>query len=72
MTDVLFQVAAVSKPLISVSALCERGKRVVFGRAGGVVQNIKTGKQTPFYRQNGIYVLRLWLLDELEEPLTRP
>ena len=72
MTDVLFQVAEVSKPLISVSALCERGNRVIFGRAGGVVQNIRTGRQTPFYRQNGIYVLSLWMLDEPEEPFTRP
>lgn len=48
MTDVLFQVAEVSKPLISVSALCERGNRVIFGRAGGVRQNTKTGRHTPF------------------------
>jgi hypothetical protein len=72
MTDVLFQVAEVSKPLISVSALCERGNRVVFGRAGGVVQNMRTGRQTPFYRQNGIYILSMWLLDEPESSFTRP
>ena len=48
MSDVLFQVAEVSKPLISVSALCERGNRVIFGRAGGVRQNTKTGRHTPF------------------------
>lgn len=59
MTDVLFKVAEVSKPLISVSALCERGNRVISGRAGGVVQNIKTGRQTPFYCQSGIYILRM-------------
>ena len=71
MTDVLFQVADVSKPLVSVSALCERGNRVIFGKAGGVVKNLRTGLETPFYRRNGIYVLSMWLLDEPEQPFGR-
>ena len=37
--EVLFQIADVSKPLVSVSAICERGNRVVFGRNGGIIQN---------------------------------
>ena len=72
MTDVLFQVADVSKPLISVSALCERGNRVIFGKAGGIVKNLRTGTETAFYRQNGIYILSMWLLDEPEETFGRP
>ena len=63
-TEVLFQVADISKPLISVSAICERGNRVIFGKSGGVIQNIQTGHETPSYRQNGIYILEMWLLDE--------
>ena len=55
--------AEVSIPLISVSAICERGNRVVFGRGGGVVQTIKTGLETPFHRRNGIYHLNLWVMD---------
>ena len=60
-TEVLFQIADVSKPLMSVSAICEKGNRVIFGKAGGVVQNVKTGRLIPFQRENGIYVLSLWL-----------
>ena len=60
-TEVLFQIADVSKPLVSVSAICEKGNRVIFGRAGGVVQNCQTGRLIPFQRENGIYVLSLWL-----------
>ena len=48
------------------------GNRVIFGKGGGVVRNFKSGKQTPFYRQNGIYVLDKWLLDELSSSSTRP
>ena len=47
-TEVLFQVADVSKPLVSVSAICERGIRVIFGRSGGVVQNLRSGTQIFF------------------------
>ena len=72
-TEVLFQVADVSKPLVSVSAICERGNRVIFGRAGGVVQNVKTGKVIPFVRQNGIYILSLWMEEgESGSPSTAP
>ena len=60
----LFQIADVSKPLVSVSAICERGNRVVFGRGGGFILNLESGEQTPFFRQNGIYVLEMWLLNE--------
>ena len=60
-TEVLFQVADVSRPLVSVSAICDMGNRVMFRKAGGVVRNVATGKETPVYRKNGIYVLTIWL-----------
>ena len=71
-TEVLFQVADVSKPLVSVSAICERGNRVIFGKSGGVVQNLASGSQIPFYRRNGIYILSMWLQDADEEDFQRP
>ena len=74
-TDVLFQIAEVGKPLVSVSAICERGNRVIFGKGGGVVKNVRTGAETPFYRKNGVYIMSLWLMDEphsQESPFTRP
>ena len=74
--EVLFQIAGVSKPLVSVSSICERGNRVIFGRSGGVVKSIKTGHEIPFHRKNGIYVLSMWMADGPEDkksmPVTRP
>ena len=74
--EVLFQIADVSKPLVSVSAICERGNRVIFGRSGGVVKNVRTGHEIPFHRKNGIYVLSMWMADGPEDrsatPFTRP
>ena len=61
--EILFQIADISKPLVSISSICERGNRVLFGRVGGVVINNKTGAQIPFYKENGVYVLTMWMKD---------
>jgi hypothetical protein len=61
--EILFQIADISKPLVSISSICERGNRVLFGRAGGVVINNGSGKQIPFYKENGVYVLSMWMQD---------
>lgn len=71
-TSVLFQIADVSKPLVSVGSICEKGNRVIFGRSGGVVKNLQSGSEIPFYRRNGIYVLSLWLRDADSQGFTRP
>ena len=71
-TEVLFQIADVSKPLVSVSAICERGNRVIFGSRGGVVQNLRTGGFIPFERRNGINVLYLWLEEGDDAGFSRP
>ena len=70
-TSVLFQIADVSKPLVSVAPICEKGSRVIFGKSGGAVQNIYTGRQIPLYRRNGIYILSVWLIDS-EQDFPRP
>ena len=70
--EVLFQIVDVSKPLVSVSAICERGNRVIFGRSGGIIQNLRTGSQTPFLRENGAYVLSVRLLDDEDQGFRRP
>ena len=60
-TEMLFQIADVSCPLISVSQICDHGNRVIFGRGGGVILNLLTGQEVPFQRQGGVYVLGMWM-----------
>ena len=60
-TQVLFQLADVSCPLISVSQICDHGNRVIFGRGGGVILNLQTGAEIPFKREGGVYALGLWM-----------
>ena len=60
-TEVCFQLCDVACPLVSISAVCDKGNRVTFGRAGGVIQNLATGAEVPFERRGGVYALGLWV-----------
>ena len=63
---VTYQIAKVSRPLNSVSEICDAGNRIVFGRNGGVIYHIESGKETYFTMSNGIYIL-----DCLVKPMDR-
>jgi hypothetical protein len=64
-TQIRYQSADVSRPLNSVSEICdaggEDGQYVIFSRYGGVIMNLQTGRKTPFSRVDGIYELGLWV-----------
>ena len=59
--NLTYQVTGVTKPLNSVSRICDQGNIVTFGPDGGVIENVWTGRQTHFNRENGVYVLNTWL-----------
>ena len=71
-----YQVADISRPLNSVSEICDGGGRhgpqVTFGRTGGVIYNLDTGKETYFEREEGIYILELWIPPQNSEYFRRP
>ena len=56
---IIFQIADVSRPLISVAKLTESGKAVIFGCSGGVIRDLATGHDTPFERRDGIYIFKM-------------
>ena len=60
-----YQMADVTRPLNSVSEICDaggvEGQHVVFGRYGGCIINLDTGRRTPFSREEGIYILDTWI-----------
>ena len=53
-----FQCADVTRPLCSVSKICDQGNRVVFDGQGGFIEN-KSGVRTSFKRENNVYVLEM-------------
>ena len=59
--NVKYQITDVKRPLMSVGKLCDRGNRVIFGRGGGVIHNVRTGTVTSFKRSGGIYTVDLWV-----------
>ena len=60
-SSMVFQITDVKRPLCSVSKICDRGNRVIFGRNGGVIHNLHTNKLTPFARTGSIYTLDFWV-----------
>ena len=71
-TIATFQIAEVSRPLMSVCKLCEMGNRVVFGANGGVILNLRTGEVTPFEKEDGVYVFEMWIPPLAESLFARP
>ena len=55
----VFQVAEVSRPLMSVARICELGNRVMFGAGGGVILNLRRGGVTTFTKKDGVYIFPL-------------
>ena len=64
-----FRLARVAKTLAAVSALVDVGNRVVFDEES-YIYNKKARCKTPFTRENGIYVLEVWVVDPLDPPLS--
>ena len=62
-----FQVAEVTRPLCSVSKMCDKGNRVVFELGGGYIEHIATGRRTKFTRENNVYVMEMYVPDGCSE-----
>ena len=56
-----FQIADITRPLLSVSNICEKDNLVYFGKRGGMILNLTSGQKTSFGRESGIYVLDLYV-----------
>ena len=57
----IFQIAEVTRPLVSVARLTSMGNEVIFGVSGGIIRNLKTKSEMPFKKKDGVYVFVLWI-----------
>ena len=55
-----FQVTDVKRPLLSVSALTQKGNQVHIGKDGGVITE-PNGQKLRFHRRSGVFVLDIWV-----------
>ena len=56
-----WQVVDVSRPLMSVHQVSQRGNIVVFGENGGYIMSLADGSQTHFGVEDNVYVLELMI-----------
>ena len=58
-----FQICNVTKPLGSVSRICQAGSRVVFGppEEGSYIEHVTTRKKTWLRQCKGLYYLDMWI-----------
>ena len=54
-----FRVAAVTKPLASVSSIVKKNNKVVFAPSGNYIENQSTGKKVYLNEERGAYVLTI-------------
>ena len=53
------QVTDVTKPLMSVSKICDAGHEVTFTSGGGYIMHLETKQRTEFRRVDNVYRLRV-------------
>ena len=56
-----YQITDETRPLNSVSLVCDQGNNVLFTQTGGWIINHETGRCTWFPREHGVYVLHSWI-----------
>ena len=57
--SLLFQIAGVERPLISVAQLAKTGHRVEFGADEGHIVHVPSGQRLRLQRTGGVYLLRM-------------
>ena len=62
-TELGFQIAEVSRPLLSVGTICDKGNIVIFTDQGGVIYNL--GTERTVKRNGGLYEMGFWLPTEM-------
>ena len=67
---ILFQTAAIERPLVSASQLAASGNSVVFNKHGGAIVHEQSGKRTLLHKRGGIYVLRMWIPTDSDQSFT--
>ena len=58
---IVFQVADVHKPLLSISRCADMGFRCHLGADGGYMEDTVTGETIPLQRKDNLYVMRAWV-----------
>ena len=58
---IVFQIAAVHKPLLSISGCADMGFDCYLGKEGGSLRDRTTGETIPLVRKGSLYVVKMWV-----------
>ena len=58
---IVFQVADVHKPLLSISRCADMGYNCHLGKEGGYMEDTITGERIPLMRKDNLYVMKAWI-----------
>ena len=58
---IVFQIADVHKPLLSITACSDMGYDCHLGKEGGSLCDRITGETIPLQRQGSLYTLKMWV-----------
>ena len=58
---IVFQIADVHKPLLSISRLADNGFLCMLGKDGGYLEDTETGERIPLTRRDNLYVMKAWV-----------
>ena len=67
----IFQVADITRPLMSVSKICDQGLKCVFDKDKATVLNDKGEMVCEFQRRGGLYVTTMKLKRPVEEGISK-
>ena len=65
----LFQIAGINKPLVSVSKLIDEGWRVIFDADGSYLLHKQTGKRIAMDRTRGVFTIDAYVEPEDRQPV---
>ena len=58
---IVFQIADVHKPLLSITACSDMGYDCYLGKEGGNLRDRVTDEMIPLERQGSLYTLKMWV-----------
>ena len=60
-SETRWQIAPVTRPLLSVGGECDGNKLVIFAKTGGAIMSLETGTVRRFPQKNGAYEMEMWV-----------
>ena len=70
--SIVFQVADIHKPLLSVSRCADLGFQCSLEKDGGRLLDVQSGEVIPLHRRGNLYVMRAWVRQNKSSDFARP